>query len=293
MSRQHLLTLSGRFAPEAVAGWKGQRSRVATKLEQCTCVQCGNLFLVYACRPRKFCSWTCLQKKKQTNTFVQRTCLCCRKEFTVRRIYAERGGSAGMFCSVPCMRMFRRQGVPREATTLQCVVCKKPFQIRPSTVRKGGLRFHCSLECRKRRVKVKCLTCGKEIETSATAPVRYCSVSCYRRSAAETRPEAAVRMELENLGLRFQQEAPLGHFSLDFLVERKLVIEINGRYWHRKTAGNVSMKKRSAIAAAGLKLITLSADRADDTLRLNLLRALIIRCGLNLPGKWLFGRLKK
>ena len=49
----------------------------------------------------------------------------------------------------------------------------------------------------------------------------------------ETGPERQVREMLEQLGAPFQQEAPLGHYTVDFLLDGpRLVIQADGDYWH-------------------------------------------------------------
>ena len=49
----------------------------------------------------------------------------------------------------------------------------------------------------------------------------------------ETKPERTVREMLEKCGAEFQQEAPLGHYTVDFLLEKhRLVIQTDGDYWH-------------------------------------------------------------
>jgi len=52
-------------------------------------------------------------------------------------------------------------------------------------------------------------------------------------SRRETAPEKAVREILEGLGVPFSQEAPVGCYTVDFLIERhRLVIQADGDYWH-------------------------------------------------------------
>ena len=59
-------------------------------------------------------------------------------------------------------------------------------------------------------------------------------MACYRRSKAETMPEAAMAHFLSEAGVRFEREVPLGRYSLDFLLpDYAAVIEVDGDYWHR------------------------------------------------------------
>jgi len=53
----------------------------------------------------------------------------------------------------------------------------------------------------------------------------------------ETEPERLVREMLEGLGVAFQQEAPLGHYTVDFLLEAsRVVVQADGDYWHANPA---------------------------------------------------------
>ena len=49
----------------------------------------------------------------------------------------------------------------------------------------------------------------------------------------ETAPERIIREMLESLNLPFQQEAPFGYYTVDFLLEeKKLILQADGDYWH-------------------------------------------------------------
>lgn len=72
------------------------------------------------------------------------------------------------------------------------------------------------------------------VTPSAENTRRYCSLRCYRLSGRETNIERLVRLQLEALGLSFIQEAQIGAWVVDFLVEAHLIIEADGSYWHTK-----------------------------------------------------------
>ena len=53
----------------------------------------------------------------------------------------------------------------------------------------------------------------------------------------KTEPERIIREMLEDLGVSFEQEAPLGYHTVDFLLpELKIVIQADGDYWHANPA---------------------------------------------------------
>jgi len=71
----------------------------------------------------------------------------------------------------------------------------------------------------------------------------------------ETNPERIVREMLESTGVLFQQEAPLGFYTVDFLLpDFRLVIQADGDYWHAnpKTYPNPtpSQRKRRRLDAS-------------------------------------------
>ena len=110
------------------------------------------------------------------------------------------------------------------------------------------------------------------------------SVSTLRQLAegrvvqTRTKPHMAVRDLLENLKINYREEAPVGVFSVDFMVEDRLVIEVNGDYWHSnpkfypdgpKTKSQKinhlrDLKKMKTIRAHGLKVVVVWEDEVND-----------------------------
>lgn len=61
----------------------------------------------------------------------------------------------------------------------------------------------------------------------------FCNRACWRRYTGETTPERAARESLEEAGIAFRQEVAIGKYSADFLIGERLVVEVDGEYWHR------------------------------------------------------------
>lgn len=73
----------------------------------------------------------------------------------------------------------------------------------------------------------------------------------------ETEPERLVRGMLEGLGAPFQQEAPLGYCTVDFLLEEpRVVIQADGDYWH----ANPSIYPTPSVAQKNRRRLDASCD---------------------------------
>lgn len=79
---------------------------------------------------------------------------------------------------------------------------------------------------------------GKEKADQIKEKLRQASpVRMAKFSRKETGPERIVREILERLEVGFQAQAPLGHYTVDFLVPvSRLIIQADGDYWHAHPA---------------------------------------------------------
>lgn len=139
-----------------------------------------------------------------------------------------------------------------------CQQCGKPFTIIPSAFNRSGYDMgkFCSRECqveRKRQIRgdahplkvpyiqLTCQWCGKTYEQkpSVAPKSRFCSRTCHGAWVAhnigrkETSIEAAIRLLLDQMSVRYIQECKIGFYTCDFVIESNhLVIECDGTYWH-------------------------------------------------------------
>jgi very-short-patch-repair endonuclease len=76
--------------------------------------------------------------------------------------------------------------------------------------------------------------CGKKLDVKRADAERrrFCSVSCYRKHKGETSIETLVRRQFSASGIPFVQEHRIGRWSVDFLVADRIVVEVDGTYWH-------------------------------------------------------------
>gem|GEM_PF-2571697 len=157
------------------------------------------------------------------------TCQWCSKVFECLRIYVARGQY--LFCSDACRHTARRKGLPQQATHRTCLRCGSAFQAGLKRGKAG--RSFCSIACR-RQPRAKCIRCGKSATKHGNT--RFCSVSCYRKHTGETGLEQLVREALQAERIPFEQEAPIGRWSIDFLVDNRICLEADGDFWHRNPA---------------------------------------------------------
>lgn len=216
------------------------RGKVARPAITVQCEHCGEDFKTSGSRPRRFCSTLCASAGRQ----VTKTCATCGKEFTVPRSNADRYTNCSADCRYPDVRY------------APCQACGKTFR-----VSRDG-HTHCSEECRRPAVIVACLTCGKERRIIPAQRTRFCSVRCYRMHTGETEPETRVREALESLGLEFIQEAAIPGWPgpVDFLIpSTRLVIEVDGAYWHAKSADR-DARKGAYLRTRGYTVVRLGDD---------------------------------
>lgn len=239
--------------------------------ENLTCECCGKQFVGYKSRERRFCSRSCADKGRHdpvtrtcvscgkeyeinryraehlsshycsrecqgrgTSQQVERICVVCQQKFSVSLYVAKRGG--GVYCSEACQARGQRKRVK-----CTCEYCGKTFERTPFAIDKGEGRF-CSYDCsnkgRQRRVACICIVCGKEFELAKSyiddGRGRFCSQACFLRYSGETSIEQMIRKELERRGEPFEQQVKFKRYHVDFvLLNRNVVIECDGSYWHR------------------------------------------------------------
>ena len=271
---RRLRILSGSFDPGAIAGWKALTCRRATKLVQLNCQHCGKPFIRNSGtdgRANKYCGLDCYWSSRR----IPKTCGWCKKEFIIPKSQNDRDPESPRFCSRRCMTLARRQGMAKEVTIRVCEVCGKRFNAAPWDIRNGRIRRHCSKICQRRRIIRECRTCKVPFESLASLNQIYCSVACYRRFQGESQLEAMVREELQFLRVNYEQEVQLGRWAIDFVIDHRIAVEVNGGYWHdSKKVKARDHKKKLEIRRAGYSYLRLTQTRSDAEMRLTILRGL-------------------
>jgi very-short-patch-repair endonuclease len=78
------------------------------------------------------------------------------------------------------------------------------------------------------------------------------------------------------MGVEYEQEVQLGRWSVDFLADGWLAIEVDGTYWHTKDRRDMT-PKYEAVRERGWTLLRLTVDGVTDETRIFVLRE-ISRC---------------
>jgi len=79
------------------------------------------------------------------------------------------------------------------------------------------------------------------------------------RSRTETSIEAAIRVELDRMGVRYEAQRRLGPWTVDFLLPAaRTVLEADGTYWHtRPDVAAKDARKDIWMAAHGYEIVHL------------------------------------
>ena len=88
-----------------------------------------------------------------------------------------------------------------------------------------------------------------------------------RDRSVPTKPELKMAKVLRKLGWKFEFEPKVGTYFPDFVISsKKLVIEVNGTYWHssRKTRRKDERKKRF-LESRGFRVLVFTDKQLNQT----------------------------
>lgn len=191
------------------------------------------------------CSLACSNKARSLESQVTNHCCWCKIEFRTSPKKARK------YCTDACARLGRnlRQGVT-------CPICGKTVQRPPSQLDQQFCSMKCQKKSLQKRMAFICERCGKEVIClpKIAKVSRFCSTDCYQKYRGESGPERAIRLALNNLGILFIPQHPLGRFSVDFYLPLLCTgIEVDGLYWHQRPYQMaVDRRKDEAMRAAGI-----------------------------------------
>lgn len=226
-------------------------------------------------RKTNYCSVDCYHAS--TRRKVIRICVICREHFSVKRYLIE--GGFGKFCSLKCQHLSYKT----KRIKLRCKACGKKI-VKPPSVAK--LTRFCSEACRDNNLRDYairiCLTCGKvfQLPTWETkrGKGRFCSRFCYIRNHGESSLELKMRLALEKLRIKFQQEVKFGKFHADFvLTEYNIVIECDS-YWHTSAyAKSRDRRKDELLRTLGYQIFRFSENQVKSS---------ATKCVKSIPLQW-------
>jgi very-short-patch-repair endonuclease len=74
-----------------------------------------------------------------------------------------------------------------------------------------------------------------------------------------------VRLILDSLAIEYIQEAKAGRYSLDFLLPNRVVIEVDGNYWHQDKAKE--QRRDNWLINHGYRVIHLPENKIDNDIK--------------------------
>ncbi len=222
---------------------KGKSQKFKVKVQ---CVGCGKLFWKYPYLKRKtnYCGVNCYRDatRKKSN----RICIVCNKSFRCTRAQMERG--FGKYCSRACQYTLYPKRI-----VIKCQECGKQVETPPS---KQHLVKFCSKKCKDQYerdyVTKECGQCKQEFQLPSSDANRgrglFCSHECYKHYTGETSIEKSIRECLERYHVKFTQEAKIGRYYADFLIDKlSIIIECDGVYWHAMEKAKIRDKRKDEV----------------------------------------------
>ena len=204
-------------------------------------------------------------------TLTNLACARCGGPITGR----QRLGQQRKYCSFQCRCR------PRIFFTCQC--CGTPLQ-RPKQ------RKFCSVRCSSKmptkrfgqdhprwqpKTLKPCEWCGGPMLLTPwlSSRQRFCSNRCrgswsVRQKRLITKPEKMFAEELCRQGIRFERNAPIDRFTVDFLLcDAAIAIEVDGAYWHSLPTQIVRDKiKEGVLRDSGIVLLRFSQRQVESDL---------------------------
>ena len=183
----------------------------------------------YKIHKNHFCSKECEGEYKHSQNSEVRQCEFCGKPFTVRKSLPQR------FCCVECQAAWQRTIVgklnPRfTSVEHKCDYCGKVHYVRPYKLTEFEHLF-CSTECRQKWYAEVWSQRPEWREESAKRAVDI--LSSGKMSRTDSSAQRAMNSILEDLGIEYITEYPMGRYSVDnYLPRYNMFIEVMGDYWH-------------------------------------------------------------
>lgn len=194
------------------------------------CRKCNKEFFIFNCHYKrgqgKYCSKECMILDKQNNK--QLNCLFCKIDYKPKN-----RNNKNKFCSLECW--YKYFDLLSDVKRI-CKNCNKNFIIEKNYLKKSRGLF-CSHLCHsifRGSEVIECLNCKSEFRHGKSLKAKFCCFACYRKYSGESGIEQKFRITLQNNNIPFTQEAKIGKYSVDFLINN-VVIELDGDYWHKYT----------------------------------------------------------
>lgn len=251
-----------------------------------TCQICGKSFYI----PRNkfevaiYCSKKCMYIGFKQRSGAIRKCKYCKKEF-----YARGNPKDRRHCSRRCAGMGRRIG-----RYIKCELCGK--EVYKAKVFLKPKHHFCSIGCANKfqgrnKLIFVCKICSKEFKRSKSIlkdrnPL-YCSWSCRLKdkehlkknaingNIAQQEKEGLNKLELkgreilQKIGVKFREQVLMfDKFLVDILIlNKKLIIQWDGSYWHNKPKrSKLDISQDAYLKKCGYKVLRITDKQIKNDL---------------------------
>lgn len=244
------------------------------KWKEFICQQCHNTFInKYSTKlPRQFCSRLCFAKSLEIEPYTY-TCESCGTSYTSSKKKSTK------YCSHKCYSK-TLVGKSKTLTHDQIMEAQELYQ-RNTSMLEIAKRFSCDPVTIKRALKANdmviraytnnptkhgknsphwkdrvVLTCHQCTKTFEVQPFmehrqRFCSTRCgltYTLTLRTSNLEVLIAKAFSKLKMKFEPQFPIDRMTVDFAFpEEMLVVECDGKYWHRTPKQLHRDQKRDAL----------------------------------------------
>lgn len=260
------------------------------------CVECGKSFVSHSHRAM-YCSLLCAgragEKKRKPNA-VCPVCgkkfytsrgnnLCCSQDCKMRRLHSdgkwtyykaieESMGIASLqqwidnahnIDMLPVSEIAAKLNTTRITITRWC----KAWGIRTRTVSEDNARRYGMMSDDDKKAQTKKANCTiremfKDESWKSEQIEKVLSAQSYR----ETKPEKSVQIFLDDIGISYSKQYKIKYYFYDIAIEsKKILIEVDGEYWHSLPKQKIrdAIKDREA-RAHGWRLLRIPAKKSFD-----------------------------
>lgn len=256
------------------------------------CKQCGGEYNEKKDREDRssFCSKKCqndYNRGRRKIGKIKKKCTNCGKEFLSYRDKKKK------CCSRECAKERKATANRYDSkVVIRCDECGKNIKRFPSRIKEHN---YCSRKCKNigngklqegiytASKVVSCDGCGKEFRRSNSRLEKYekayCSMQCYQMNSSIESP-TSIEIEFSNmldrLEVPYEFQVEKGGFIVDFLVNGRIYVEINGCYWHgcsicfdelnktQKRKKKRDRMKRAAFKKMGLPFVEIWEHEFDE-----------------------------
>lgn len=206
---------------------KGQLSGYLIKCENCG-KEVYQTKTQYNRAKHHFCSVMCQKEYLHKETYEDRICEVCGKNFHIRKKISQR------FCSVKCQNVWQTQQVGvlnpnNKKVEIECEYCgKKYYQKLYKT--KNGQHNLCSTICRQMWYSK---VFSQDENWKNESKKRAVRILENRQIDTNTKPQMLINDILDNMKISYINEQGFKYYAVDnYLDEYNLIIEVMGDFWH-------------------------------------------------------------